>query len=67
MPFAFSVGLLLFAIVMTYRIRPERPISWSSDPLIRFIKPAVGATSVARRLPDRQAPLKAMFPWTGGG
>jgi MFS family permease len=26
-PFAFSVGLLLFAIVMTYWIRPERPIS----------------------------------------
>jgi MFS family permease len=25
-PFAFSVGLLLFAIVMTYRIRPDRPI-----------------------------------------
>ena len=27
MPFAVSVGLLLFAIVMTYRIRPDRPIS----------------------------------------
>ncbi|HEV2100112.1 MAG TPA: MFS transporter, partial [Stellaceae bacterium] len=27
MPFAFSVGLLLFAIVMTYWIRPDRPIS----------------------------------------
>ena len=26
-PFAFSVGLLLFAIVMTYWIRPDRPIS----------------------------------------
>jgi MFS family permease len=26
MPFAVSVGLLLFAIVMTTRIRPERPI-----------------------------------------
>jgi len=25
-PFAFSVGLLLFAIVMTWRIRPDRPI-----------------------------------------
>jgi nitrate/nitrite transporter NarK len=25
-PFAFSVGLLLFAIVMTYWIRPDRPI-----------------------------------------
>jgi MFS family permease len=25
-PFAFSVALLLFAIVMTYRIRPDRPI-----------------------------------------
>ena len=25
-PFVFSVGLLLFAIVMTYRIRPDRPI-----------------------------------------
>jgi MFS family permease len=25
-PFAFSVGLLLFAIVMTSRIRPDRPI-----------------------------------------
>ena len=26
-PFAFSVGLLLFAIVMTHWIRPDRPIS----------------------------------------
>jgi nitrate/nitrite transporter NarK len=26
-PFAFSAGLLLFAIVMTYWIRPDRPIS----------------------------------------
>ena len=26
-PFAFSVALLLFAIVMTYWIRPDRPIS----------------------------------------
>ena len=26
LPFAVSVGLLLFAIVMTYRIRPDRPI-----------------------------------------
>ena len=26
-PFAFSVGLLLFAIVMTYWIRPDRPIT----------------------------------------
>jgi len=26
-PFALSVGLLLFAIVMTYWIRPDRPIS----------------------------------------
>jgi len=25
-PFGFSVGLLLFAIVMTWRIRPDRPI-----------------------------------------
>jgi MFS family permease len=25
-PFAFSVGLLLFAIIMTYRIHPDRPI-----------------------------------------
>jgi len=25
-PFAISVGLLLFAIVMTWRIRPDRPI-----------------------------------------
>ncbi|HEY3912299.1 MAG TPA: MFS transporter [Stellaceae bacterium] len=25
-PFAFSIGLLLFAIVMTYWIRPDRPI-----------------------------------------
>ena len=25
-PFAFSVGLLLFAIVMTWWIRPDRPI-----------------------------------------
>jgi MFS family permease len=27
MPFGFSIGLLLFAIVMTYWIRPERPIA----------------------------------------
>jgi nitrate/nitrite transporter NarK len=26
MPFAFSVGLLLFAIVMTYWIRPDRSL-----------------------------------------
>jgi MFS family permease len=26
-PFAFSVGLLLFAIIMTARIRPDRPIA----------------------------------------
>ena len=26
MPFAVSIGLLLFAIVMTYWIRPDRPI-----------------------------------------
>jgi hypothetical protein len=26
MPFAFSVGLLPFVIVMTYRIRPDHPI-----------------------------------------
>jgi nitrate/nitrite transporter NarK len=26
LPFAVSVGLLLFAIVMTYWIRPDRPI-----------------------------------------
>ena len=25
-PFVFSVGLLLFAIIMTYWIRPDRPI-----------------------------------------
>src|SRR5271156_2816789 len=27
MPFGFSIGLLLFAIVMTYWIRPDRPIA----------------------------------------
>jgi len=26
MPFAFSAGLLLFAIIMTYWIRPDQPI-----------------------------------------
>jgi nitrate/nitrite transporter NarK len=26
-PFAFSIGLLLFAIVMTWWIRPDRPIA----------------------------------------
>jgi nitrate/nitrite transporter NarK len=27
MPFGFSIGLLLFAIVMTYWIQPDRPIA----------------------------------------
>jgi cyanate permease len=30
-PFAVSVGLLLFAIIMTRRIRPDRPIDAVSD------------------------------------
>jgi len=37
-PFAFSVGLLLFAIVMTYWIRPDRPIE---------AVPGVGSLAVA--------------------
>jgi nitrate/nitrite transporter NarK len=37
-PFVFSVGLLLFAIVMTYRIRPDRPIDGV---------PSVGGLAVA--------------------
>ena len=37
-PFAFSVGLLLFAIVMTYWIRPDRPIE---------AVPKVGSLAVA--------------------
>jgi nitrate/nitrite transporter NarK len=37
-PFAFSVGLLLFAIVMTYWIRPDRPIE---------VVPGLGSLAVA--------------------
>jgi MFS family permease len=37
-PFAFSVGLLLFAIVMTYWIRPDRPIE---------VAPSLGRFAVA--------------------
>lgn len=34
-PFAFSIGLLMFAIVLTYWIRPERPIA-SAPPIGRL-------------------------------
>jgi len=37
-PFGFSVGLLLFAIVMTWRIRPDRPIE---------VAPSLGRLAVA--------------------
>ena len=39
-PFAFSVALLLFAIVMTSRIRPDRPID--AAPTVRSLAAAAG-------------------------